>query len=191
MDNIEVRLARMQDFDGVKELLAAYHVNTIAPEDKKDGFVTTNLTDEQLENLIVKERGLIVAVTGQGRVAGFAMAASWDYWGEWPLFAYMIEHPHEYTLDGVMFDAKNTYQYGPVCLDKSLRGNGLFEKMFYASLESMRERYPVMVTFINHINPRSYAAHTRKVKTTDMGTFQFNNNNYHLMACPTTLSPDA
>ena len=56
MDNIEVRLARMQDFDGVKELLAAYHVNTIAPEDKKDGFVTTNLTDEQLENLIVKER---------------------------------------------------------------------------------------------------------------------------------------
>ena len=44
-----------------------------------------------------------------------------------------------------------------------------------------------MATFINQINPRSYAAHTRKVHMTEAGKFDFNNNHYYLMACPTDL----
>ncbi len=177
----------MQDFDGVKALLHDNHVSTLNDEEKKNGFVTTNLTDEQLANLIEREKGLVVAVQSDGKTVGFAMAASWAYWAEWPLFAYMIEELPKYSMDGTTFNAENTYQYGPVCVEKSLRGNGIFEQLFYASLRSMKPRFPYMVTFINHINPRSYAAHTRKVHTTDMGTFDFNNNHYHLMACPTDL----
>ena len=182
--NTEVRLATLADLDGVKALLAKYHVNSIDPEEKKDGFVTTNATDEQLCDLIEKEKGVMVGVK-DGRVVAFALAASWQYWSAWPFFAYMIEHLDEYNLGGAKFTVDNSYQYGPVCVDSSERGTGLFERIFAASLESMSGRYPYMVTFINHINPRSYAAHTRKVKTTDCGTFDYNNNHYHLMACLT------
>lgn len=33
------------------------------------------------------------------------------------------------------------YQYGPVCIDRSVHGTGSFEKVFYASLVSMKDRY--------------------------------------------------
>mgnify|MGYP000907075580 FL=1 len=45
----------------------------------------------------------------------------------------------------------------------------------------MANRFPYMVTFINQINPRSYAAHTKKAKMTESGTFDWNNNHYWLM----------
>ena len=44
--------ATMEDFDGIVKLLKRYHIDYITPEDKVDGFVTTNLTDEQLKRLI-------------------------------------------------------------------------------------------------------------------------------------------
>ena len=76
-------------------------------------------------------------------------------------------------------------RYGPVCIDKRYRGTGIFEKLFALSLESMANRFPYMVTFINQINPRSYAAHTKKAKMTESGTFDWNNNHYWLMAIQT------
>lgn len=182
---MEIRLATLADAEGVKKLLRANHVSTVPEEEKKNGFVTTNLTDDQLRSLIEDEKGVMIAVDDAGEVKGFALAASWEYWSQWPLFAYMIEILPQYALDGVALTKENSYQYGPVCVEKSLRGTGVFEKLFAASLASMAPRFPIMATFINHINPRSYAAHTRKVHTTDLGTFDFNGNHYHLMSCPT------
>lgn len=186
---MEILQATMEDFDGIVKLLKTYHVDYISAEDKKDGFVTTNLTDEQLRRLIEEENGVTIAKEN-GHVYAFALAASWDYWKEWPLFEYMIERLEDYQLDGVTITKENSYQYGPICIDKSVRGTGLFEKVFFASLASMKDRFPIMATFINKINPRSYAAHTRKVHTTEAGTFQFNNNNYFLMSCSTSMQPE-
>ena len=58
--------ATLADAEGVRALLKANHVNYIAEEDKKDGFVTTNLTDEQLEALIVKFADVCVEFLGHG-----------------------------------------------------------------------------------------------------------------------------
>lgn len=183
---MEILQATGADFEGFLELHRTYHTNYISEADRPHGFVTTNFTDTQLEDLIVKEQGVIVA-KDQGKIVGYATAASWEFWAQWPLFTYMIEHLGEYQLNGQILTPENSYQYGPVCVHTSVRGTGVFEKMFYASLASMKERYPIMATFINKVNPRSYAAHTRKVAMTEAGTFQFNNNNYFLMACPTDL----
>ncbi|MEH3349907.1 hypothetical protein POV14_15580, partial [Klebsiella variicola] len=46
-------------------------------------------------------------------------------------------------------------------------------------------RYPVIVTFVNVLNPRSYAFHTRN-QFEDVGFFNFNGNKYHMMALPTS-----
>ena len=182
--------ATMEDFEGFLALHRTYHTNYISDEDRPNGFVTTNFTDEQLETLIVKEKGVVVAKDDDGKIVGYATAASWEFWAQWPLFTYMIEHLQEYSLDGQVLSVENSYQYGPVCVHTSVRGTGVFEQLFYASLASMKERYPIMATFINHVNPRSYAAHTRKVHTTEAGSFQFNNNNYYLMACSTSLTAE-
>jgi hypothetical protein len=47
-----------------------------------------------------------------------------------------------------------------------------------------------MATFVNQINHRSYAAHTRKVPLMTLGNFQYNQNNYYLMACSTALTQE-
>lgn len=181
--------ANMDDFEGILSLLRANHISYISETDKPDGFVTTNFTDAQLETLIVNEQGVTIAKEN-GKVLALAMAASWEFWAEWPLFAYMIEKLPEFMLEGQALTRENSYQYGPICIDKSVRGTGLFERVFYASLAGMRERYPMMATFINRINHRSYAAHTQKVPLMTLGNFQFNQNDYYLMACSTGLTPE-
>ncbi len=181
---MEIRYAVSSDLNGLLDLLKANHVNSIPEEEKKNGFVTTNITKEQLCNLMETEKGITVAVDNN-QIVGFALAGSWNFWQPWPLFTHMIEHLESFTLNGQTLTVENSYQYGPVCIHKDYRGNGIFEKIFTFSLKSMAERYPYMVTFINQINPRSYAAHTKKGKMTESGTFDWNNNHYWLMAIQT------
>ena len=179
--------ASIEDLDGILSLLQANHISYISAENKPEGFVTTNFTDAQLKALIVQERGVTIAKEND-RVLAFAMAASWEFWSDWPFFAYMIKRLPEFMFEDKILTTQNSYQYGPICIDKSVRGTGLFEQVFYASLASMRERYPVTVTFINQINHRSYTAHTKKVPMIQAGTFQFNQNDYYLMACSTAMT---
>lgn len=44
------------------------------------------------------------------------------------------------------------------------------------------ERHPLALTFINKKNTPSLKAHTRKLQWTVIGDFQFNNNDYFIMA---------
>ena len=52
--------ATLQDMDGVFAILRANHVSNVPEEEKKNGFVTTNLTEEQMKALIEKENGVKV-----------------------------------------------------------------------------------------------------------------------------------
>lgn len=180
MNDITVRAAELSDIDGVLALLKKYHVNTISEEDRQDGFVTTNIDAQQLAALIQQENGLVVAVDG-GQVAGFVIAASWDFLKIWPMFAHMMNELDRYAPYGVPLSITNSYQYGPICIDKRYRGGPLAQAMFDLSAAIMRERFAFLVTFINKINGRSYAAHTRKLALDDSGAFEFNQNQYHLM----------
>ena len=175
--------ARFEDIDSLLELHKKYHVSTVSEEDKPDGFITTDFTPEQLKGLI-DEDGITIIKDGDN-VLGYAMAASWQFWSEWPFFANMIKLLPDNSFEGTVLDMENSYQYGPITLDRSIRGTGMFEKLFNASLKNMSKRYPIMVTFINQINDRSYVAHTEKVPMEVISTFVFNNNDYYMLACPT------
>ncbi len=113
------------------------------------------------------------------------MSASWQFWCQWPMFAYMVEHLADATYLGNSLTVDNSYQYGPVCVDKSVRGQGVFEQVFTFALAQMSQRYPFLVTFINQTNGRSFQAHTRKVKLDVIETFSFNHNEYFKLACKT------
>lgn len=187
---MQIALAQMADYEGIMALHKRYHTDSIREADRPQGFVTTNFTRAQMEALIEKERGVTIAKDEGGNVLAYAMAAPWAFWAPWPLFAHMIEHLGEYEFGGERLSVENSYQYGPICLDMSVRGSGLFEDVFYFSLASMRSRFPIMATFINQINGRSYAAHTRKVPMAQPGTFRFNGNDYYLMACRSDMEAD-
>ncbi len=182
---VEIKTAQLDEIDAVLRLHAKYQIDTIAEEDKTDGFVTTSFTIEQMTRLIEEENGLFIAKDNE-RVVGYAMAASWAFWSAWPIFSYMINRLGEFDFQGTKLTVENSYQYGPVCIDKEYRGTGLIEKLFEFSAEAMSNRYGVLVTFINKNNPRSYKAHTQKIGLEVIGEFEFNGNQYYELAYDTS-----
>ena len=186
---MEIRLATIEDIEGVKGLLRKYHRDTISDEDRPDGFVTTAITDEQLTELIEKEHGVtIIAEPSEGgpdKVLGFCFAAPWEFWTAWPLFRHMIDIIPDYEFEGKRLVVSDSYQYGPVCVERSIRGTGAFEDLFYASLAQFRDRFPLMLTFVNQINRRSENAHNNKALMETIGTFDFGDNHYLLMGIRT------
>lgn len=181
---IELQVATLAHVDEILHLHYKYQVDSISEEDKADGFITTAFTKAHLTELITHESGLFIASV-DNKIVAYAMAASWDFWSQWPMFQFMIKHLDDAALDTLLITKNNSYQYGPVCVDKSVRGQGVFEKIFNFSLDKMSCRYPIMVTFINKINPRSYKAHTAKTCLKVINEFEFNNNNYYKLACKT------
>lgn len=185
--DIQLKHAELSEIDNVLKLHSRYQIDSIAEEDKPDGFVTTAFTKKQLTDLINKENGLFIAKQN-GVVVAYVMAASWSFWASSPVQAYMINNLSSYEFKGVQLSTTNSYQYGPVCIDKSHRGSGLLEKIFSFALDNMSKRYPILVTFVNQINPRSLRAHTGKLGLSDLGKFEFNNNTYSWLCYSTEIA---
>ncbi len=152
-----LRLAQINDIDKVLALHKKYQVDSINEEDKKDGFITTNFTKEQLTRLIVEEQGLFIALE-ENKIIAYVMAASWHYFSQWKMFEYMIENLQHLEYKGLALHVNNSYQYGPICIDKSVRGSGVLEEIFAFSLKIMSKKYPILITFINKIKGGSYLA---------------------------------
>ncbi len=181
---MQIKVAELSEIDGILELHYRYQVDSIAEEDKEDGFVTTPFTKEQLTDLINKEKGLFIAKNDDAVVA-YVMAASWDFWSVWPMFAFMIKELPNLKYNGQALSVENSYQYGPICIDKSVRGTGVLESIFDFAKMEMSKRFPILVTFVNKTNCRSYEAHKRKLSLDVIQEFEFNGNQYYEMACLT------
>ncbi len=179
------KIADIGDIDKVLELHYKYQVDSINEEDKKDGFVTTAFTKEQLTNLIDNEQGLFIAIKDD-KVIAYVMSASWQFWSIWPMFEHMIKNLPTLEYLGQKLSVDNSYQYGPVCIDKSIRGSGMLEKIFEYARENMAKKYPILVTFVNKINRRSYEAHKKKLKLEVIQEFEYNNNSYYEMVYDTS-----
>jgi len=175
---MNIKIADLSDIEGVLKLHYKYQINSIAEQDKEDGFITTPFTGEQLTELINREKGLFVAIK-DGEVVAYVMAASWQFWSAWPMFAHMIKGLPRLNYLGQSLSVDNSYQYGPICVDGSVRGTGVLEQIFDFARQEMAKRYPILVTFINKINTRSYEAHTRKLGLEVIQEFEYNKNEYY------------
>ena len=146
---LEIGQATLQEREGVMALLRANHADNLGEAERRDGFVTTNMTPEQMTALIAEENGVTIARDG-ARVTAFALAAPWGFWSQWPFFRNMIRILGNYRFGGATLTEENSYQYGPVCVNRDYRGRGVFERVFAASLRTMEDRYPIMVTCPAH-----------------------------------------
>jgi len=176
--------ATLNDIDEVLELHSKYQIDSISHEDKKDGFVTTSFTKEQLAKVINEEQGLFIARKND-KVVAYVMCGSWKFCSIWPIFTQMVQDLPKLSYLGQAITTENSYQYGPVCIDKNVRGSGVLEALFDFAREEMSQRYPIMVTFINKINQRSFKAHTR-LGLEVIAEFSFNNNHYYELAYDTS-----
>lgn len=180
------RIGNAADIPGIINLQEKNLYENLSDIERKLGFVTTPFTDGQLLDLLA-QRGVFVAEE-KGNIAGYALAAGWDFFSQWPIFPYMVSRFGSLSFLGGAVHPGQSFQYGPVCIESSLRGTGLFPKLFEEMRVEFSSRFPTGITFINRVNERSYAAHTRKLGMTVIDEFEFNGRNYYGLAFDTSRS---
>lgn len=178
--NILLEVAQLNDIGGILALQELYLVANLSDKEKEAGFVTTPFTIPQLTEIIGQE-GLFIA-KDDSRIIAYIFAGSWDFFSQWPIFNHITaQFPNLKFLD-FNITTKHTFQYGPICIAKEYRGKGLINSFFEFMRIHMVKKYPLSLTFINKINIPSTKAHTEKLKWTIIADFQFNNNDYHILA---------
>jgi hypothetical protein len=180
IENIQLQVAQLSDIDGILALQELYLVSNLSEEEKEGGFVTTPFTIEQLTE-VIKQEGLFVA-KDNGKIIAYIFAASWGYFSQWPIFNHMTAMFPDLSFKDFDITATNSFQYGPICIHTAYRGKGLINPFFEFMRIHMMKKYPLSITFINKINKPSQKAHIEKLKWTVITDFQFNNNNYLMLA---------
>ena len=68
-------------------------------------------------------------------------------------FAYptqnMLSRLTQINFHGQTITIDNSFQYGSVCIAKSLRGRVAFHQLFATMRSNLAKRYPISITFIN------------------------------------------
>src|SRR6185369_14015831 len=138
------RYAKADDLQEILDLQEITLFGNLSESEKENGFVTTRFTIAQLED-VLNQQGLFVAES-EGKIIGYTMAASWDCFSQWTIFPYMISRLSGFIFNGTNITDQNTFQYGPICVDSSLRGTDAFPRLFEEMRIALSSRYPVGIT---------------------------------------------
>ncbi len=175
-----IRAATELDFTGILDLQARNLYSNLAATELPSGFVTTPFSRDLLRLLLVKN-GVFVAENEQ-QIIGYLLAGDWDFFVQWGIFKMMIDRLPLLNLQGREITVANSFQYGPICVDRSSRGSQVFPELFGLMRSTFVPKFPIGVTFINKINERSFAAHTRKLSLDIIDEFEFNGNSFYALA---------
>ncbi|HCY01184.1 MAG TPA: GNAT family acetyltransferase [Bacteroidales bacterium] len=174
---VKTRIGNRNDIGGVLFLQDKYLYSKLNEAERKEGFVTTPFTVNQIEE-IIEQNGLIVAENEDNIIIAYAFAGSWKYFAQWEIFNFMVSRFPKLSFKGNKITTENSFQYGPVCIDKKYRGSGVLNLVFEEMRIEFLKRYPISVTFINKVNAISTKAHTKKLGWEIIDEFQFNGNTY-------------
>jgi hypothetical protein len=179
-----IRTATELDFEGILDLQARNLYANLAATELPGGFVTTPFSGDLLRLLLI-QTGVFVAES-EGQITGYLLAGDWNFFAQWAIFQVMIARLPQLSYQDQQITVANSFQYGPICVDQSIRGSQVFPELFYLMRSSFAPKFPIGVTFINKINERSFAAHTRKLNLDIIDEFEFNGNSFYTLAFLTT-----
>jgi hypothetical protein len=177
---MKTKIGTAADIPSILALQAQNLLANLTTDRLGDGFVTTPFTPEIITELLVQQ-GVFVAVQDD-RVIAYALAGSWNFFGRWPIFPHMVSLMPNWQFQGQPLNTETTFQYGPVCVDKKYRGQQVLPTLFETLRLSFASRYSSGVTFINQLNHRSYAAHTKKLNWQLVAEFEFNSDQFYGLA---------
>ncbi|QDE32453.1 MULTISPECIES: GNAT family N-acetyltransferase [Shewanella] len=118
----------------------------------------------------------------QGHIVGYVMAAKWSFFSAQPLYRHIIQKIKFADLNGQAISTTNSCQYGPVWIQESKRGQGIFAALVSELKRQVRDTFPFMVTYVAADNARSLAAHKQKAAMTEIDQFSFEQRDYYLLA---------
>ncbi|MFT4204327.1 MAG: GNAT family N-acetyltransferase [Chitinophagaceae bacterium] len=148
------------DLEGILELQRKNLADSLTSEEiSSQGFVTVNHTLDQLTKLNNNEKHIVAKDDGHivGYLLAMTQASQWDI----PILIPMFRIFNETCLNGKAIPDYNYIVVGQVCIDKSYRGQGLFDNCYETYKEYYKDKYDFAITEIARTNTRSLNAHKR------------------------------
>lgn len=174
---IVTRIGNEKDIAGILSLQEKNLYSNLTKKQRQDGFVTTAFTAKQLEE-IIKQNGIFVAQNKDKVIVAYAFAGTWKYFEQWEIFNYMTLRLPKLSFKEQSISVENSFQYGPVCIDKPYRGRGILNLIFEEMRLEWCKKFPISITFINSINEISKKAHINKLGWEIIDEFEFHDNKY-------------
>lgn len=179
-----IRLATRTDIPAIMELEARYYVGNLDDSARKEGFISILHTREWLE-ATVDDGGIHVADAQDGTVLGFIVVSPPPQphaTGVSALMRAMTDMAQTISFGGRPITQQRYAVRGPVLIDRSARGQGLYSAFNAVTREAYRDRYDLGVLFVSADNPRSLHTTSTKLGAEDLGTFEVDSRQYHFMA---------
>lgn len=179
-----IRLATEDDIEPAMDLEARHYIGNLDPSQLADGFISI-MHSRQWFTEAVKSGGLHVAVDDDGAIAGFIAVTEPPDPSDSdlsPIMRAMLDLAQTLSFGGRPI-AQQRYAFrGPVLIDRSARGTGLYSAFNAVTCEAYRDRYDIGLLFVAAENPRSLHTVTAKLAATPLAMFEAATKSYHLLA---------
>ena len=182
--DVTVRLATQHDVAGIVDLESRYFVDNLDAAARAKGFISI-LHSPHWFAAAIDSSGLHVAATADGDIAGFIAVTDppdRNATGLPPIVRAMLALAENIDVHGKPIAAKRWALRGPVCIDESFRGCGIYDAFNAATGEFYRDRYDLGVVFVAADNPRSLHTTTTKLGARSLGEFEVDSARYHFLA---------
>jgi hypothetical protein len=177
--NFIFRSFHPDDLPEILRLQEANLISRLSPAEKADGFLSVAFPPDQFIEMHA-EIPLAVAESAEG-LGGYMCGSSLAASAKVPLLARMISLFPETLFEGKSLDNYRAFVYGPVCIDRSFRGQGVLEGLFGKFKHQLAGRFDIGVLFVSLDNPRSMRAHTQKLVMQRVREFNFKGNPYAML----------
>lgn len=148
------------DLEGILSLQKANLAHGLSVEEmQSQGFVTVNHTFDLLKTLNDRERHVIVK--HRDKVVGYVLAMTEQSRYDVPILVPMFDAFDNMHHNNKRVSDQNFIVVGQVCIDKSYRGQGLFDKCYATYRDLYGRKYDFAITEIASTNHRSLQAHKR------------------------------
>lgn len=174
------RRAKPEDYSGILRLQEANYIANLSKEELKDGFLSAEFTRAQIHEM-AGDLGITVAVN-DAEIAGYLCAFKNEFNHGSPVLAKMFDSYTRVYLDERPLSSYSSYCYGPVCVSREYRGQGILRGLYEAQTRDLAGQFDIGVAFVARNNPHSLQAHVDGLGMAQVGEFQVNRQSYVILA---------
>jgi hypothetical protein len=179
------RSFRSEDLPEVMRIQEDNLANRLSSLQKADGFLSVAFPQAQFVQMHAE---IPMAVADRGsRLGGYMCGSSLASSAQVPLLARMMSLFPAACFKDRPLDQYQSFIYGPVCIDRPLRGTGVLQGLFRQFLLQLQGRFELGALFVSLDNPRSLRAHVHKLGMTKLCDFSFEGRSFGLLVFDAVL----
>ena len=178
-----IRLAAPHDIPNIMELEARYFVGNLDQSEQVHGFIST-LHSQEWFRWAVDCEGVHIAVSDDGTIEGF-IAVTPPPTGAAkpsPIISAMLALTPALAFKGRPISQQRFAFRGPVLIDRSARGQGLYSAFNAVARQTYADRFDIGILFVSADNPLSLHTTTSKLGAEPLAVFDVVDKQYYFLA---------